>query len=257
MTASCSRILERGLEILEHVARSRNGLSADELATAVGLHRSSVYRYLNSLSEKRYLRKTSQGVFTCGPGVLELAGVVLERMELRSVAKPFLVELCERTNATVHLCRLDGPDVVYLDKIETERSLPIHSRIGGRAPAYCTGVGKALLGFSSPERVTRVLAQTSFQAFTPNTVRDVGSLRQQLLEARERGYALDQGEHEEGIHCVAVPVFDFYGQPIAAVSVTDVPRRIGGRIRELVRQLERAAGQISSELGQSERTSAG
>jgi IclR family KDG regulon transcriptional repressor len=247
---NASTILTRGLEILEVLVYSRVGLSADQLAAQLGLHRSSIYRYLNALRAKGFAEKDAVGAFHCGWKVLDLAALALERIDLRSQARPFLSALCERTQATVHLCRLHGSEVIYLDKIETERSLPIYSRVGGRAPAYCTGVGKALLSFVSPERLKRILAQTDFRRYTPKTLCGPEDLCRELEHVRVRRYAVDRGEHEEGIYCVAVPIFDFYGEPVAAISVTDVPRRIMDRTDELARELGKAAEQISFLLGQ-------
>lgn len=245
-----SQILSRGLDILDALAHSREGLTAEGLGAQLGIHRSSVYRYLNCLTARALAEKGLAGTFHCGPRILDLASVVLERMDLRTKARPLLDDLCERTQATVHLCRLHGSEVIYLDKVETERSLPLHSRIGGRAPAYCTGVGKALLSFVSPERLKRILAQTQFQRYTPRTVRGPRELCEELEEIRANRFALDRGEHEEGIYCVAVPVFDFYGEPIAAISVTDVPRRIARRTEELAAELAATAEQLSFLLGQ-------
>lgn len=247
---SGSQVLSRGLEILDLLVHSREGLSADQLAIQLGLHRSSMYRYLNTLTATGYAERSSGGAFRCGSKILDLASFVLEKIDLRNIARPFLSALCERTQATVHLCRLHGSEVVYLDKIETERSLPIYSRVGGRAPAYCTGVGKALLSFVSPERLKRILAQTEFRRYTPKTLCGAEELCRELEDVRIKGYALDVGEHEEGIHCVAVPIFDFYGEPVAAISVTDVPRRIIERADELAGELRDVAEQISFHLGQ-------
>jgi len=246
---SSSRVMLRGLELLEYLADARNGCGAKDVAEFLGVHRSSVYRYLSLLVERGYVERTDESSYRIGPKILELANLVLDRMDLREIARPFLIELCQQTDTTVHLCRLDGADVVYLDKVETDRSLPLVSRVGGRAPAYCTGVGKALLSHISPERRHFILRDVKMEAFTPTTHVTMASLEQDLGGIRECGYAEDRCEHEEGISCVAVPIFDFYGEVVASISATDLSRRLDEKKEVLVLTLQEAAGAISARLG--------
>lgn len=246
---STSRILQKGLELLELIAKSRDGLNINELEAQVSLHRSTVYRYLNAFLALNYLERTPDKRYRLGPKILELASLILDRLDIRDVARPLLIELSEKTDATVHLCRLDGAEVVYLDKIETSRSLPLYSRIGARAPAYCTGVGKAILAFLPPERLQRVLERIRFRRFTPNTITNRDDLLAELEATRKRGYALDRGEHEEGIYCVAAPIFNMYGEPIASISVTDLARKIRKREQWYANLVLRTAETISRSLG--------
>ena len=245
-----SRVLCRALKLLELIARSRQGLRVVEIEHVVPLHRSSIYRYLNTFVSTRYLEKDKEGRYRLGPKVMELAGLALENLDIREVAHPLLIELSEAMDATVHLCRLDGTEVIYLDKVETHRSLPLYSRIGSRAPAYCTGVGKALLAFLPPERLKRTLARTRFRRFTANTIIGREELLAELSAVRERGYAVDRGEHEEGIYCVAAPIFDLYGEPIASISITDLARKIEGNEECYAREVLRVAQAISRSLGE-------
>jgi IclR family transcriptional regulator, KDG regulon repressor len=244
-----SRILIRGLALLEMLAQEPTGYSAVEIADRMGLHRTSIYRYLNVLSDAGYITKAPSGRYVLGPKLLELANLSLQRSDLRTVAHPPLVELCSRTGGTVHLCRLDEAEVVYLDKVETSRSLPLYSRIGGRAPAYCTGVGKVLLAYLHPEQLERALRKTSFVAYTEATIIDASALRRRLRQIAEQGYALDCGEHEEGIHCVAVPIFDLASEVVASISVTDLRRKIEGRETHYLQHAQQAALVISRSLG--------
>ncbi len=233
---------------MEKIARARQGLSVQELEKEIELHRSSIYRYLSVLKESGYVKREN-GRYQLGFKVLELAFLLLDRLDIRKIAHPYLIELSEITQATVHLCQLDGAEVVYLDKVETSRSLPLYSRIGGRAPAYCTGVGKALLAFLPPKRLERVLGQITFKHYTDRTITDKERLLRELAETKRRGYALDKEEHEEGIQCVAAPIFGFTGEPIASISVTDIARKIVGKEKELAAEVVRIAKGISHAMG--------
>ena len=223
-------VFHRALEILAVLADQRDVVDVPTLCKLTGLHRSSAYRYLRALIEDGYVARNGEGRYRLGCRLFELARLALEHMDIRRIAHPLLVRLSEATETTVHLARLDGPEVVYIDKVETERSLPLRSRVGGRAPAHCTGVGKALLAFTERERACALVSRVEFKPFTAATIRDAPSLLADLELARRRGYTVDAGEHEEGIHCVAAPVLDPFGEVAAAVSVTDLARRIDARL---------------------------
>jgi len=248
-TQQASRILSKGLVLLEALAECPDGMEANTVAETMGLHRSSVYRYLNPLIEKGFVEKRTDGSYELGSRVLELATLRLERIDLRGIAHTALISLCEETAATVHMCQLDGPEVVYLDKVETPRTLPLYSRIGGRAPAFCTGVGKALLAFVHPERLERILAQTEFLRYTQNTLPDEQALRDQLSEINQRGYAVDCGEHEENVYCVAAPVFNYAGDTVVSISVTDLQRKFVEHEERYREPLLRTCSAISRKLG--------
>lgn len=188
----------RGLELLELIDRSRGGLRVAEIEQVVSLHRGSIYRISEHLVSARYLEKGREGRYRLGSKVLELAGLALKHLDIRDVAHPLLIELSEAADATVHLCRLVWTEVVYLDKVETHRSLPLYSRIGGRALAHCTGVGKALLAFLSPERLETALDRIRFKRFTASTITDRRALLAELSAIRERGYVLGSGRARRG-----------------------------------------------------------
>jgi len=219
-----AKILEKGLKLLEELAQSAEGKTALELAELLGIHKTSVYRYLNTLLKLGYIRTDGDGVYHLGNKILELGSHMLRRMPLRETAHPFLVKLSAETQKTVHLCVLDGAEVVYIDKVESQRSLPIISRVGSRAPAYCTGVGKALLSDLPTDQVLELLKSTPLTKRTENTITDPLKLLEELKITKERGYAIDNGEHEEGIKCFAAPIKGLGGETVGAISITGLKR---------------------------------
>jgi len=199
-------------------------MTAVGLAESIGIHKTSVYRYLNTLLQAGYIQTNGDGRYHLGNKVLELGSQLLRRMPLRETAHPFLVKLSTETQKTVHLCVLDGHDVVYIDKVETQRSLPMMSRIGSRAPAYCTGVGKALLSSLATDQVVSLLQGITLEKRTANTITDPMQLLEELKLTAERGYAVDNGEHEEGIKCFAAPIKGYGGDVLGAISATGLSR---------------------------------
>ena len=254
MATGDAKILAKGLNLLEILAQSAEGMTAVELAKKVGVHKTTAYRYLNTLLQAGYIQTNGDGIYHLGNKILELGSQLLRRMPLRETAHPFLVKLSADTHKTVHLCVLDGGDVVYIDKVESQRSLPMMSRIGSRAPAYCTGVGKALLSSLPTDQVVSLLQGITLEKRTAATIVDPVKLLEELRVTRERGYAIDNSEHEEGIKCLASPIKEFGGWIIGAISITGLKREFDNlQIAEgLAESVTQTARIISQTLGYTE-----
>jgi len=246
-----AKILEKGLKLLEELAESAEGLTAVELAERIGVHKTSTYRYINSLLDMGYIQSDGDGRYHLGNKILELGSQKLRRMPLRETAHPFLVQLSADTQKTVHLCVLDRQDVVYIDKIESHRTLPIMSRIGSRAPAYCTGVGKALLSGLPTDQVVSLLREFPLTRRTPETITDPIQLLEEIKTTAKRGYAIDNGEHEEGIKCLAASIRGYGGDVVGAVSVTGLKRDFDDTKESevIIAAVTKTATEISRALG--------
>jgi DNA-binding IclR family transcriptional regulator len=154
-----------------------------------------------------------------GMRLFEVGQLVARPRSLREAAIPYLADLHEATGETVHLAVADGPDVVYVQKLENRRTPVLGSRIGGRMPVHCTAVGKALLAYAPPEQVKEILTH-QLRRRTPRTIIAPGLLERELQRVRETGVAEELEESTIGIVCVASPVFDGRGSAVAAVSIT-------------------------------------
>jgi len=170
------------------------------------------------------VERTARG-HRLGMRLFELGQLAPLQRGLREAAAPFLADLFEATHETVHLAVPDGVDVVYVQKLPGRRGPRIDSRVGGRMPAYCTGVGKALLAFGPPERLAAVLAG-GLPRRTPRTVIAPGLLHQELTRVRADGVAEEHEESTVGIACVASPVLDPHGLAVAAISITGWANRM-------------------------------
>ena len=251
MATGDAKILAKGLNLLEELAQSAEGMTAVGLAESIGIHKTSVYRYLNTLLQAGYIQTNGDGRYHLGNKILELGSQLLRRMPLRETAHPFLIELNDDTQMTVHLCVLDRQDVVYIDKIESHRTLPIMSRIGSRAPAYCTGVGKALLSGLPTDQVVSLLREVTLERRTPNTITDPIQLLEEIKLTAERGYAIDNGEHEEGIKCFAAPIKGYGRDIVGAVSLTGLKREFDNpeELKKMITAITKTATEISRALG--------
>ncbi|HOQ68270.1 MAG TPA: IclR family transcriptional regulator, partial [Candidatus Atribacteria bacterium] len=141
-------------------------------------------------------------------------------------------------------------EALYIDKVEGPKTLQMRSRVGMRIPLYCTALGKVLLAYSSEEDIDRYLEEVELIPRTPNTIVSPGKLKEELLSIRERGYALDNQENEEGIICVGAPITDFSGQVVAALSVSGFFKDFSSdKIPEILSSLQKTAASISQDLG--------
>jgi IclR family acetate operon transcriptional repressor len=177
-----------------------------------------VHRLLAELTGWDVVERTPTGI-RLGMRLFELGQLVPRQRGLLEAAAPFLADLFEATHETVHLAVPDGAEVVYVQKLDGRRGPKVSSRVGGRMPAHCTGVGKALLAFGTAERLETVL-DAGLSRLTPRTIIAPGLLLAELAAIRERGVALEREESSVGITCVAAPVFDADGTAIAAISIT-------------------------------------
>jgi len=131
----------------------------------------------------------------------------------------------EKTGETVHLAILDENEVLYINKIESLKTIRMYSRVGRRGPVYCTGVGKALLAFQPSHKIEEIIA-SGLAPQTEHTIVDPETLRRHLADVRARGYAIDNEEIEIGLRCVAAPVRDHSGNVIASISVAGPSQRL-------------------------------
>lgn len=248
-----SASLRRGLAIVEFVRASpveSGGASLTELAESLRVNKSTVLRLCEPLVEYGLLaREPRSGRFRLGTAALLLWQSYLDHMELRSVASNHLRGLVRHTGHTCHLVRLDGHDVVYIDKVEDTATVRMASRIGARMPAYRTAVGRAILAFGPDDLVADVVA-AGFPAVTARTVTDPRVFAEELRRVRERGYAIDDRENEPEVRCVAAPVFDHNQDPVAAISVSALVSQLPvARVRRLGPQVASVAACVSVELG--------
>lgn len=237
------------LDILEYIVLSGRELSLKEISEEIGLHISTVHRYLSTLIEKGYVRKTPSGYYKPGFRILELSSYILQGFDLREIARLYLVELMTKTNQTVHLTIKDGYEGVYIDKVEGPGTLPMMSRVGMRMPLYSTSFGKVLLAYSSEEYIEEYLRKVPLIPRTQNTITSPERLREELKKVREQGYAFDNEENERGIRCLGVPIFDFLGNVVASISISGYYLNFEDEKKEqLLSELKKTAEKINSVL---------
>lgn len=245
--------VERTFDVLEALAAARQPVSISELSQKLGLHISTVHRLLGTLIERGYARQDeSGGRYGIGPRLLELAGGLHEQVDIRQEAHPYLELLASQVGETANLSVRSGNNLVYIDQVQSARLVRMFTRVGSSAPLYCTGSGKLFLAYSGnfePE-LNRFLLETRLEPRTPATITDPQDLREELHRISERGYSFDNEEMEEGVVCVAAPVFDRDNQLVAAISVSGPTGRMtGGDPYRIIDPVRQSAAQVSRTLG--------
>ena len=222
MSEAPSSMVDRVVLILSIFERSSaEALTAGQISVRSGIPRSSVHRILSQLVCARWLKRHEDG-YALGLRMFEIGSLVAHRSRITSAARPFIHELAERTGQVVHLAVLDQQDVVYLDKVVSaveDRAFAdtLPSRVGGRLPAHCTAVGKALLAYSPRATVSEYLA-TGLRRRTEASLATPAALEAAIASIRNSGYATDRNEAVPGVACVAAPIRNF-DEVAAAVSV--------------------------------------
>jgi DNA-binding IclR family transcriptional regulator len=239
------------MSILNALAVRQEESSLAELCATLNLHKSTVHRLMMVLEGHRLVSKNPEtGRYRLGLKLFELGSKAIATLDLREHSRPYLTRLLQETQETVHLCILDFDEVVYLEKMEPERSVRMASRVGRRIAAYCTAVGKAVMAQLPEAELDEILEQTELKAITPRTITSAEALKKEFKLIRERGYAVDDEEVEEGVRCVAAAVRDHSGRAIAAVSVSGPAFRMNeSKIPAVAECVGRAANELSTELG--------
>ena len=158
--------------------------------------------------------------YRLGLKLAERAAVLLDQLDLRKVAAPYLEEIRDWCGESVNLAVRDGDEVVYIERMFGDHSLGIRSELGRRGPLHSTSLGKAILSFLPESERQQILKEYIFRSLTPFTITDKEQFLRDLGVTNQRGYAIDEQENELGGRCVGAPILDRYGYPIAAISIS-------------------------------------
>ena len=245
--------VDRALDVLEAVADAGE-LGVSEVAARTGLVVSTAHRLLASLADRGYVRQSAtHGRYQLGLKVLELAsGQQAQTAALCAAARPHLERVQSVTRETTNLVILVGDRVVYVDQVAGRHSMRMFTELGSSALAHTTGSGKAMLAYQPAQTIAQIYprAREPFERLTPRTHTTLESLEAEFGRIRRRGYARDDEEHEEGVSCVAAPVFDGTGTAFAAISISaPTSRLVHADTAELGRLLHQQAMAVSSALG--------
>ncbi|PMS17595.1 IclR family transcriptional regulator [Trinickia dabaoshanensis] len=211
--------LERGLAVLQAFSQERRVLTTSQISQRTGIPRAAVRRCLYTLAKLGFVAEEDNRLFSLRPRVLKLGHAYLATTPLAHAAQPVLRHLSATLNESSSVAILDGDEILYIARASTSRIMSIDLHIGSRLPAYCTSMGRVLLGQLSAEALDAYLDRTKLIQYTPRTIVSREGLRDTIASVRTNGYALNDQELEIGLRSIAVPIHGAEGRVIAALNV--------------------------------------
>ena len=218
------------MRLLKMFSEGEVEIGVTTLARRLGVAKSTAYRLASTLVAEGMLEQNHETEkYRLGIALFGLGALVRQRMNVSNEARPYLFDLREATNETVHLAILDRASIMYVYDLESTQAIRMRANLGERKPALCTAEGRAMLAFQPREQVEKVLAE-KFRARTPKTVTDVATLRAALKDVRTLGYAREDEQSERGMRSIAAPIRDATGQAVAAVGMAGPAQRLSDEV---------------------------
>jgi len=246
-----TQALRRAILILNSFSQEKIELSLTDLCKSISLPKGTVHRLLSTLKYHHYIEQEESNLkYRLGWRLFELGTCVDTLNLLRKKARPYLEELCEKSNETVHLAILKDGDIFYIDKMVGDHRMTMVTSVGLRLPSHIGGLGKSLLAFLPEDNLNRIINGRELKRFTRNTLTDPDKLKEVLKKVRKNGYAIDNEEFEIGLTCVGVPIKDFSGKVVAAISISGPALRMSKEMMgHYVKQALDTGEKISHALG--------
>ena len=211
----------KAMDVLDQVAAFGRPVRFGAVLAASPFPKATLYRFLQTLTSQRLLEYDAEHqTYSLGVRLVRLAHAAWAQSSLAPIARPFLDSLSAKIGLTVHLAQLDNGQVLYVDKRNAAQPVEMYSQAGKVGPAYCTGVGKAMLAFLPELEQQRALTQQSYHRFTAGTLATPDALKAELVNIVARGHAYDREEHEPGIICIAVPILSGRDKVLGGLSIT-------------------------------------
>ena len=215
------KVLDKSLSVLELLLQQGSAMNMTEISEKLGLYPSTIHRILDNLKNWGYVEQDpNTQKYQLGLKLLELGMAKLNQIDLVREATPYLKELVNYCNETVHLGILDNAEVLYLAKEESSQTIRMCSYVGRRAPVHCTALGKVLLAYLSEEKRKDILDKKGLPSLTEKTITNRKELEDELCKVREQGFALDREENEKDVRCIAAPIRNHQKKVIASINIS-------------------------------------
>lgn len=243
--------VQRALDILELFDSTRAELGNAEIARLLDLDPGTTSGLVTTLRINKYLDQNPVNrKYRLGLKLVERASVLLGQIDLLKIAAPHLEEMRAWCDESINLAILDQQEVVYLERVLATHSLGIRSERGKRAPIHSTALGKAIIAYLPVQEIQEFLSHYKFFPVTRYTITDPKQFIKELERVKKFGFAIDEEENEIGGRCLAAPVFNHTGYPVAALSISvPIQRLPREKIQHFGKLIKLAADAISQDLG--------
>lgn len=248
---SPSVAVERALAMLESVSQDPEGLSNAQISRKLQIPKSSASYILRTLEKQAYLNRDKEtGKYRVGLKILSLSRGALSGIDVREVALPIMRHLMEKTHLTCHLAILDGPEAVYIEKVEPQGFIRMDTWVGRRMRVHATSVGKALVAYIPPQQLEKIISGSGMEKRTAKTITSLPRLVKELERVRAQGYAVDDEENNLGARCVGAPVFNQQGAIEASLGLSGTIHQVNEQtMPRILEALKDAARHVSMQLG--------
>ncbi|MGM7723881.1 IclR family transcriptional regulator [Metabacillus sp. Hm71] len=242
---------ERVLRVFELLGQHTEGLTIKEMSGKLSFPQSSTSNLIGTLFKEGYLNQDSLKRYKLGPKLIQMGTLAMESLDISSQGTPYLKKLMEDVQETVFMAVLSEGELVYVSKIDNNRSIRTTAQPGYRKPLYCTGLGKAFLAFLPENEKNAILDHVELSPITRNTITNRQELEKKLEMFVDMGYSIDDEENEEGLYCLAAPIFGPDNTIQAAISVAGPKERMLNRKDLIVEKLLQTSKKISESIGHS------
>ena len=196
-------------------------LSIGDLSERLLMDKATVHRLINTIKDAGYVNQNFDNKkYSNSLKLLAMGNRVMDKAGVRHISRPFVEELAGKTGETINLGVQLGNKVIYVDKLESSSTIKVGLGIGTSVPSYCSGLGKAILAFTADDELQDILDSISFEKFTDRSITEKSKIMEEFQKIRGRGYSMDDEEYVIGLVCIAAPIFDYHGKPVAAISVS-------------------------------------
>ena len=218
--------VDRALRIIEFLAENPTGAGITEISKSLGLSKGTVHRLISTLKERDFAYQSSNTeLYRLSYKILYLYNCISNNIDMFKVSRPIIRKFADKVDATVHLATLDEKrsNIVYIDRIEpmnSQKPFVMSSRVGKKAPCYCTAAGKILLSQYSDDEIRDIMKGEEYKTYTDKTIKNIDEFLEEIHKVRKQGYALDENEYDHGIICISIPIYNSNDKIDFAMSVT-------------------------------------
>ncbi|MDQ0189860.1 IclR family transcriptional regulator [Alicyclobacillus cycloheptanicus] len=246
-----NEVVVKSMNILK-LFEQHEALSLNDIVNLTGSPKTSVMRMIRSLEDMEFISKRADKKYCLGLSFLHFGQLVAERLDIRRIALPYMIELRDEVDEAVALVVPHGDEAMYVEKVDTSQMVRVYTRVGRRAPYYAGACPRILLAFMEPSRREAYIESVQMVKMAAGTITDKAVLRQVLEESRKNGYSMSFSELETGAAAIAAPIFNHQGTVVGGLSILATDYRIreyqeqGG---DLANRVKQKANQVSKELG--------
>ena len=247
--------VDRALRIIEFLAENPTGAGITEISKSLGLSKGTVHRLISTLKERDFAYQSSNTeLYRLSYKILYLYNCISNNIDMFKVSRPIIRKFADKVDATVHLATLDEKrsNIVYIDRIEpmnSQKLFVMSSRVGKKAPCYCTAAGKMLLSQYSDDEIRDIMNGEEYKTYTDKTIKNIDEFLEEIHKVRKQGYALDENEYDHGIICISIPIYNSNGKIDFTMSVTDLI--LYTKVEELINlkdQLDEVSRKVSNAI---------